>query len=67
MHKLKDVPLSLSEDDVTRTDGLQGRLVPEAGGEAGGGDIEQGRDQRPEAVLRAGGHNMEEDGEQEES
>ena len=60
------MPLSLGEDDVTRTDGLQGLLVLETGGEAGGGDIEQGRDQRPEAVFRAGGHNMEE-GEYEES
>ena len=61
------MPLRLSEDDVTRADGLQGLLVLEAGGEAGGGDIEEGRDQRPEAVLRTGGHNMEYDGEQEES
>lgn len=62
------VPLSGGEPprDGTRTDGLQGRLVLEAGGQAGGGHIEEGRDQRPEAILRSGDHSMEE-GEQEES
>ena len=54
------MPLSGSEDDVTRADGLQGLHVLEAGVEARGGDIEEGRDQRPEAIFRAGGHNMEE-------